>query len=386
MKAIHFAKSLGGAALVLCVSTSPAAAAPLCSSLPGAVYMQGATVARPEIIALDQAFATASPPTTVVFQAAGACAALSNLVMGPLMGAGQYWDATGTQQTCDFESGAVTDIAVSDLFANSCSITLPANVADFAGAVDAGVFITSPASTRTVISANAAYFVFGFGASSMVSPWVDESQMFVRTLTASPQIILGLGIGVPAARWRGTAQGSSAAVIASIAASVNPDAAIGISSVDSTDTSRDRVRALAFQKDSTSCGVLPDSSVTSFDKANVRNGTYPLWGRTHYVAKVDATGAPLKAQAANVIGILTNTRTAPAGFSAVDVEIANHLVPQCAMSVSRSTEMGALSSFTPSNSCSCYFDQKTTGASSCQACMADANCSSGHSCRRGLCE
>ena len=43
-------------------------------------------------------------------------------------------------------------------------------------------------STQQSISAEAAYFVFGFGAAGQVSPWTDEASLVVRNSTSAAQI------------------------------------------------------------------------------------------------------------------------------------------------------------------------------------------------------
>jgi hypothetical protein len=306
---------------------------------------------------------------------------------GKATGTALFWDSTGTQQSCDLDaSGTALDVAVSDVFAPSCSVMLPAGVGDFAGPVEPAVFIAPAASTQKTISSNAAYFVFGFGAAGMVNPWNDESQLFVRNATASTQIVLGAAIGVPANRWKGIDAGSSGNVLTNVANAVSPQRAIGILMTDSADANRNIVRPLAFQPSSSSCGQLPDSTAGAFDKANVRSGEYPLWGRVHYFAHVGGGGAVVGAGAATVVGNLTGMSPAPAGFNELDVEIASHWVPQCSMKVTRTSEMGALAPFSPADPCTCYFEQKTTGATSCTSCTSDASCGSSTHCHHGFCE
>jgi hypothetical protein len=368
----------------LLLASRGASAAP-CSNLPTPVYVSGSAVVRSVIAALATANAVAGGGApTIVFAATASCTAVSNFVGAiPITGTATFWDATGTALSCDLDpSGTPIDIAVSDLFAASCGLApLPATVTDSAAGVDPLGFFVPVASSRQVISANAAYFVFGFGATGGVTPWTDESQMFVRTATATSQILLAAAIGVPANRWKGVAEPSSAAVLSALAAAVSPESAIGILSSDFADANRNVTRALAYQTSSTSCGQLPDSSSTSFDKANVRSGTYPLWGRTHYVAS--STGNP---NAAAVVSVLTGAASGPPGFSALDSEINAHLVPQCAMTVTRSADMGPLSAFSAADPCTCYFAMKTTGATSCQVCTTNAQCGAGKSCHHGFCE
>lgn len=71
----------------------------------------------------------------------------------------------------------------------------------------------------------------------------------------------------------------------------------------------------------------------------------------------------------------------------LDAEISKSLVPQCAMRVTRSEEMGPLLSFSPAFQCGCYFDFKTNGKTACAACAAPGDCpASAPACNFGYCE
>ena len=59
------------------------------------------------------------------------------------------------------------------------------------------VFIVPEASTQHYITAEQAYFVFGFGNAGQAAPWTDENFMFIRTPTKSTLLTLAATIGVP---------------------------------------------------------------------------------------------------------------------------------------------------------------------------------------------
>ena len=103
-------------------------------------------------------------------------------------------------------------------------------------------------------------------------------------------------------------------------------------------------------------GYLPDSNKNSFDKLNVRDGHYPLWGYEHFFTPVGAGGVPSDAAKAFV----TRFSIARLDQMLLDNIIAASLVPQCAMKVVRT---GEETTFMPQTglSCGCYFDFKTTG-------------------------
>ena len=63
------------------------------------------------------------------------------------------------------------------------------------------------------------------------------------------------------------------------------------------------------------CGWLPNSTNTSHDKINVRNGLYALWSQVHFIANVGGTGTPTDPGAKQWIGYFTDTSTPPTGAS-----------------------------------------------------------------------
>lgn len=66
--------------------------------------------------------------------------------------------------------------------------------------------------------------------------------------------------------------------------------------------------------------------------------------------------------------------------------VRQHVIPPCAMKVQRTSEMGAITPFKPPRGCGCAFDREAVGTTSCKACTANAQCSSGESCNFGFCE
>ena len=115
--------------------------------------------------------------------------------------------------------------------------------------------------------------------------------------------------------------------------------------------SRDKVKILAYQHFKQDCAWLPDSSSTSFDKINVRDGHYPLWGPLHLFAKVDANNVPTKPDAANLIGYFTGKVATPAGLY-----LPQNYVPQktarrsaALMTENGSTRLGPASAIGPAS-------------------------------------
>jgi ABC-type phosphate transport system substrate-binding protein len=368
-----------------------ALAAPDCNTLPGSTYITGSSAVKPFMAGLGKALAGT---TTLIYTGQGSCVGVDAVLSSTkITGTASYWDATGTEKTCNLDpAGVVADVGVSDVFAQSCPgvASLPASVGDFFGPNQVMEHVVPTASSQASINAEAAYFVLGFGAAGMVMPWIDESQVFVRSATSGTQQMIARAIKVPGDKWKGVSLSSSGNVLTSVASSVSPEAAIGILAADVADANRDKVKTLAFQAFTQSCGYWPDSTATSFDKRNVRDGHYPIWGPLHFFANVGANNLPTKPDAANLIGYFTGKVPVPASVNLLDVEIAAHTVPACAMKVQRTTELGDMSAYTPAESCGCYFESKLNGnspAPGCTACTKDAECggSTTH-CRYGYCE
>jgi len=161
---------------------------------------------------------------------------------------------------------------------------------------------------------------------------------------------------------------------------------LGILSVEIYDGARAMVHALAFRAFHQNKSYWPDSTPTTFDKQNVRDGHYPLWSYVEYVAPQAGGGGALNANAQEIIDLLVGKQVAtnPA-FEPLDQVIGAGLVPACAMKVQRSVEGGDLSPATIAEPCGCYFEKKATGNTSCTACTDNSTCGTGM-CRHGYCE
>ena len=131
----------------------------------------------------------------------------------------------------------------------------------------------------------------------------------------------------------------------------------------------------------------PTLSKTTFDKKNVRDGHYPLWGYEHVVTLVDDAGMPLKPNAKKFADILSGKVALPGGDAILEESKAG-VVPLCAMDVARSADAGDFS-VANGESCGCFFEKNAGtagGATSCTACTADTMCTTGQHCRHGYCE
>jgi hypothetical protein len=381
------------------------------------VYVTGSSAAKPFLQQIAQQIA--SQNAFVVYTSTGSCVGVDAIVNGTRMTTGPspapatsatYWDApTSTGSDCDLPAGGVVaDLGVSDVFAQSCKgfelTSLDAlQIRDAHGAIQTMTFVVPQNSRFSEISAQAAYFVFGFGKDGGVldgpsgSPiWNDETALHKRSAASGTQTMLGAAIGVPPDLWKGTPHATSDDVANAIkSAGQSKDAAnlaLGILAADYIDSQNLRadIRVLAFQDTSQRCAVFPDSTATSHDKQNVRDGHYPIWSPLHLLYKVDQIGNPLNPATRqivlDIIGYLSGTKQLPNGVELIDVYAQSGLIPECAMHVSRTKDGGNIAPYQPESPCSCLFEAKATGSTTCKACRVQGDCGSTETCSQGYCE
>jgi hypothetical protein len=382
------------AALLVALSalgaTTPAEAK-LCSDLTNPVYVSGSG----KVAIAGLAKALSSSGISLVYKLQGSCLAIDAILNGTHVGSmtdttASYWDAAAEQQ-CDLDpAGQVADLGLSDVFPSTCQALpggLPSNVGDFFGPVEAYSFVVPKTSTQKVISKSAGYFVFGFGKDSGVDPWTDESFLFVRDASSGTQQMFGAAIGVPPDRWKGQIATSSGVLVTNITGSTKPEATIGILTAEVAGANRATLNTLAYQDADQACGYWPDSTPSGFDKRNVRDGHYAVWGPLHLLTKLDGMGYPINKDAGDVIAYLTGTKVAPGGLDLISLLATASIVPQCAMQVRRVSELGPLASFAPERACGCRFEVAATGKTSCKECMSDVGCTAAApKCNYGYCE
>jgi ABC-type phosphate transport system substrate-binding protein len=378
---------------------------------PNVVYTTGSSALRPFLGALAPIVAADSPSYTIVYQSQGSCAGVAAIydtdptkhiikdapaVGGKAANYAIFFKSDGSAQECFLdttgagETGTAwpdVDLGVSDVFSKSCSYeTAPAGVtiADYNGPIQPMTFVVPSASSQTSISAEAAYLALGLGGAGASAPWIDPSLFFIRNSGSGTQQMIARAIGVPAEKWWGIDRGSSTSVrslLKVILDKPTAEKAIGIVSTDIADAERNNLRILAFKSKGQSCGYLPDSTINTHDKLNVRDGHYSIWGPVHLFART--TGGVPNAAAGAFVGRFATARV---DQTLLDAIITQGLVPQCSMRVSRTEEMGAISSFKPQFQCGCYYDFKTNGSTSCKSCKGAGDCGATAACNLGYCE
>ena len=384
------------------------------------IYITGSTALEPLIKAAgpklaNQANAT---PYVLIYAKDGSCAGVSRIAGDGSISktfSGLLYvppDGDGTQNKACATSSAndmAGTLVLSDVDPTLCPVsTQPTGVKDFHGPVNNMVFVVPPSSQQKAISAEQAYLVLGLGANGTVDPWIDPTAYFIRTPDSGTRAMINAAIGLTTHSWQGDAGVTAAKpggygsgdVFAKVmgANTTAPDKTIGILGEDFYDSStnstsnRNSVKALAFRAFKQHFAYWPDSTVTSRDKRNVRDGRYGIWGFVHMIAK--ATGATATDPSAQYfIDIIQgNVASPPQGLSALDLTIASHLTPVCAMHVTHDIEGAPSKPYTDAAPCDCYFETKATGTAptSCKACPGgDGDCAGNGAathCRYGYCE
>jgi hypothetical protein len=176
-------------------------------------------------------------------------------------------------------------------------------------------------------------------------------------------------------------------MVTAVANAVVPSAALGFVSSEVADQNRSSVKTLAFQAKGQICGFLPDSSSTSFDKKNIREGHYWNWAYHRFYAPVDESGAPVNPSVARFFDAITGKAEPTDEIPNLELIIEQGTIPECAMRVARSGSYTPLVSFAPEAPCGCLYDFLADGSSSCAQCTSPDDCTGeGQVCRHGFCE
>jgi hypothetical protein len=361
---------------------------PLCSSLnlPHPIYGAGGSAITNDLKGVGAALSTLSSPVTLLFSDPSACTGFSGFVAKKVTGDFKYWTVDPTdstkiiENTCSPDAVTGQEVAFAHMgnTADFCpNTTLPADVGDFTGPIQTVNIITGAGSNESSISAEALYFIYGFGADGKVPPWNNPTFTVQRTSSSFVQLFVAAAINVPPAAFKGgTSETTNQAVandVANDSTKGNGQDSIGFVSGSTADASTG-VKTLAFQAKGQSCGFWPDSTATARDKANVRNGQYFLWTPGHFFARIDSKKKVVNADVANLIGWFNGTVDPPEGLDVAALTIKAGDIPQCAMQVTRDGTAGAISSFAPPIPCTHYFEKNATGTTSGTVCSVDKDC------------
>ena len=365
-------------------------------------------------------------PITMVWTTSGSCTNIANFYntathkvtstnpwnVSPSIADSGAWQTSDAPWTCTpAADGEAIDIANSALFNEACpnGEPAPAAVHENTGAVQAYVLAVPEASSQTAITFEEAYFVFGFGAAAELAPWTDPTVYFARSASKSTLIAWADQIGITdLTKMQGIKFDKSQSVVDALSGKAvnettpppgimtppitgNEEKAIGLLGGDVYDANRSTLNILAYRALGQWAAYYPDSTSTSRDKKNVRDGHYVVWSPTVYMNYVDATThVANKPETQYVIDMIAGKDVTPApNFDPSEVVARVGLVPLCAMKVTREHEQQALHGFTPAEDCTCKFES-IVDATSCQTCTGTGACDRGDGtqgvCRANYCE
>lgn len=387
------------------------AADPPCNALPSPtpapIYISGSTALQPIFNTIGPKIASqATNAYTIVYLSDGSCSGVNRIYTDGLIKQNAVFyppnfDASGGAKppacTIDSAAGVLGDLVLSDVDGSLCPnpSPKPANVSDFAGPVNDMVLVVPSTSTQTAISAEDVYLMFGMGASGGVTPWIDPMYYFIRTNSSGTRAMIAANATLGSHAWQGVAMNptggsnGSGDVFNYVAAQQNlqPEKTIGILGEDFYDSGNNRtsVKALAFRAFKQQKAYWPDSSATSRDRQNVRDGHYKIWGNVHMLATTSG-GVPVSAKAKYFIDLMQG-KVAGSGFDTQDAITDAHLTPICAMHVTHDIEAGDQKPYSPDAPCDCSFVARATGVAAPPGCTAcpSGTCASGV-CRKGFCE
>jgi len=402
----------------------------VCGDLPGTIVYVLADDTQESLLKVLGRQLRDDANITLVFQLVPSCTVTATLLAGtPIAGNTSLfyipstkedpsWKPSDPESTCPGGPlhGPLPNLGISALAPTSCpGLGLPpAGIGVLNGPVQAYTFVvpTAAFASQKSISAAEAYYAFGDGANNPVTyngapEWNDPTQFFLRPATESSLVASALDTGLTPAQMTfavgdaGPSDGrhlvsGSAVVLADVKAATSMQA-IGLLESAAYDANRNMgVDALAFAAFGQTYAFYPDSTDTSFDKQNVRDGHYANWSSTLYITQVDNNGVPTNPAIKYVTDIVFGVpgAVAPEGGPPIDGlgdVVSAGLVPNCAMQVQKTAEGQPLSPLSPAYPCTCYFLSKVQGAqlpASCTTCKSPSDCDADGSlgCLNGYCE
>lgn len=374
-----------------------------CTGVPNPVIVSGTPSIEPLIVPIARMLQyDDAKPMTVIWQLNTSCqsAEAVGLDKDPtkcgqgacIKGQAKFWPLTKGDpiKTCDLDAnGTHVDLAISDVGHETCPTfgRVQFDLIDTRGPVSAYGLTMSRQASETAIHAEEAHFVYLRGKAAGVRPWLSDSALLLLGDADAGQLLTGPRIVVSTGQWRGVKQPNIETLLLELQR--DPGAGLTILPTTINDARRGEVRTLAFQTRGQHGAFYPDRKSTTFEKMNVRDGHYPLWGYVHTILRVDPLNPtqPKSANGARLSDILL-AKNLVAGKDVLPMQIAAGFVPQCAMQVSRSSDGGPLTPSPPAEPCHCYFEKTVKDGTlgiGCAECPDGLTCASGK-CRRNFCE
>jgi hypothetical protein len=372
---------------------------------------------------------------TIVYHDPGACQGYQEYLDNQITTAGatiKYWVAgsPAAGNTCTLAAPHTADFAHMGNPHDFCGFTdddLPANYPTGYGTLQAPIqtlnIIADKDSSQRSISAEALYYIYGFGAAAAnIEPWTNPHTIVFRQTSSFVHQFVAQSIfgddnrpfyddhGVLNTQGNGTDVGNlrlgymaatNGNVVTRVAfyqtqEGLSPDVALGFASGSAAETASARaaIKTLAYQHYDQERGYWPDSTESTTDKRNVRSGKYHFWSPGHFYARVaDDAETFGNGDLRSLDDVLDpDVRRFLAKFSGSEDEevlrriIAAGDIPLCASSVTREGLDGPISSYAPEDPCNGFFELVASGNTD-NTCGNDDQCGGDlPKCRHGFCE
>jgi hypothetical protein len=396
---------------------------PQCADLPNPIFMEGTTAVVPVIRHLGAKLKKLGTPHTLLYYANEGCTGVGQLVrpaQNKVRTVFEYYDEVDPTSvngkiiisTCNGGIDQVPDIAINDIYWASCPAaynqtalygTLPSGYQEFLGPVQGLVpIVASSYLYYNDIMSEELLDLYMCGSNGSIMTFTNSSTIYDYNCQGSGMRELfarGLGLANATAFPGLVGLGCNSTITAEsmvtnyVAPTTSPDTTIGYTSTEFYDAYRDLVRAMKVRGVGQQRAYLPDSSLTSADKINLREGRYTLQGALKLTAQVDASGTPVNAGAKKVIDWMQDNPITDSGLK-LPVPInaiyaLNGVVPQCAMRVTKDSDQLGFKRYKHPMPCHCSFEMLATGKTSipgCVACTDSSTCGTGQVCSQGYCE
>ena len=385
---------------------------PYCTTLPNTVYMGGTTAVLPVIRHFGARLKQVG--VTLLWnensEGCGSVDALVNTPKNLVRPTFSHYDENGsgakstvTISNCIGAVDQVPDLVINDTYWVSCfrsygaatggAQPLSVNLKEFVGPVQGIVpIVASSYLYYSDITVDELLDLYLCGANAHILTFTDDRTIYNYDGTTSGIRELwarGLGASNGQVTQVGPNLGLTAESMVGRVVSdttISPDTTIGYTSTEFYDESRDVVRAFKVRGVNQSKAYLPDTDAASTDKINIREGRYTIQGALKLVTQVDSMGVPTNPGAKKIIDWMQGNPSAdPLPFDVNEVYAQRGVVPQCAMRVTKDSDMPVFRRYTDPSPCNCSFDLLATGKTSCTACSAAAPCAKGQ-CSHGYCE
>lgn len=393
----------------LAVPAAGLAAPTPCSALDNPVYVSGGPAVEPYLRQVAQLLQRSETQRlTVIWQLKSSCNAVDTVVRDTgasctaatcMTGQASFWTLDprdNDPKECDLPTtGARVDVALSDVFPQTCpawSQTPPTGVIDYSpstGPISPYAIVMAQQAGETAIHATEGHFVFGMGKAAEIPPWQNDAVIFSFGDQDAGQLLVGQQLRMALGRWKGVSVDTAEKAINLLYS--DPAQGIGVLPTTVLDKRRAEVKALAFKAMQGRAAYWPDRRPELFDKANVRDGHYPIWGYLHAVMQKDPAmpTMPRSKAGQRLADYVLGVSSTVGGKETLLLQVQSGLVPRCAMKVARKDDRSPMTPWVSSDSCHCWYDKNVQGGVlGCSECPdgMDATCGGIGKCRRKLCE